>query len=268
MTGQPNGRAVLVTIAPSHYCEKARWALDRLGIDYEDERHAPVTHMPALARRKAGFTTPILVMDGQAIGDSTAILRHLETLAPPELRLWPDDPGERLEVSSLEAYFDEELGPPARTWAYTYARADDALMFRMMCVGMSSRERAVFHRLVKVAGWAVGQRFAMDEASREESLARVREVFRLVGQRIADGREYLVGGRFTAADLALASLGAPMVAPEGYGYPLPKLHELPAGMRETMEEFRATPTGEFILRLYSSERARARAASTAPTTAP
>ncbi len=29
----------LLTIPISHYCEKARWALDRAGLDYVEERH-------------------------------------------------------------------------------------------------------------------------------------------------------------------------------------------------------------------------------------
>ena len=34
----------LMTIGPSHYCEKARWALDYLGIDYVEEKHPPMIH--------------------------------------------------------------------------------------------------------------------------------------------------------------------------------------------------------------------------------
>jgi glutathione S-transferase len=38
----PNLR--LLTIPISHYCEKARWALDRLGLPYVEERHLQVFH--------------------------------------------------------------------------------------------------------------------------------------------------------------------------------------------------------------------------------
>ena len=34
----------LVTIPISHYCEKARWALDRAGLDYREERHVQGIH--------------------------------------------------------------------------------------------------------------------------------------------------------------------------------------------------------------------------------
>ena len=44
----------LVTIPISHYCEKARWALERAGIAYREERHATARRLgqdpPAAAR--------------------------------------------------------------------------------------------------------------------------------------------------------------------------------------------------------------------------
>jgi glutathione S-transferase len=43
----------LITIPISHYCEKARWALERAGIAYREERHIQGVHMVA-ARRAAG----------------------------------------------------------------------------------------------------------------------------------------------------------------------------------------------------------------------
>ena len=43
---------VLVTIPFSHYCEKARWALDRAGLAYEERAHLPLAHY--LPARRAG----------------------------------------------------------------------------------------------------------------------------------------------------------------------------------------------------------------------
>ena len=36
---------LLITIPPSHYCEKARWALDYARIPYREERHPPLFHL-------------------------------------------------------------------------------------------------------------------------------------------------------------------------------------------------------------------------------
>jgi glutathione S-transferase len=34
----------LITIPISHYCEKARWALERAGLPYREERHVQGIH--------------------------------------------------------------------------------------------------------------------------------------------------------------------------------------------------------------------------------
>jgi glutathione S-transferase len=48
---------------------------------------------------------------------------------------------------------------------------------------------------------------------------------------------YLVGGRFTVADLTLAALVAPAVAPEQFPYPQPQRgHELLAPVRDALSE--------------------------------
>ena len=53
--------ARLVTIPISHYCEKARWALDRAGIAYREERHVQIVHRVASRRAGGGGTVPVLV---------------------------------------------------------------------------------------------------------------------------------------------------------------------------------------------------------------
>ena len=56
----------------------------------------------------------MLQLDGQTIGDSTAIIAALERIHP-EPSLYPGDPAERLWVLELEEFFDEELGPAIRS---------------------------------------------------------------------------------------------------------------------------------------------------------
>jgi glutathione S-transferase len=48
-----------------------------------------------------------------------------------------------------------------------------------------------------------------------------------VAELLADGRPYLCGERFGAADLTFAALCAPMVVPPIYGVPLPQPEALP-----------------------------------------
>ena len=49
--------ARLVTIPISHYCERARWALDRAGIVYREERHVQIVHRVASRRAGGAFAS-------------------------------------------------------------------------------------------------------------------------------------------------------------------------------------------------------------------
>lgn len=65
----------LITFGISHYCEKARWALDRQGIDYEEFGWPPGVHIMLSKRHGARATTlPIVLDDEQVVQDSSTII--------------------------------------------------------------------------------------------------------------------------------------------------------------------------------------------------
>ena len=72
----------LIVIAPSHYSEKAAWALDLAKLPYVREVHAPLAHIAAVKKAGGQRSTPTLVVEGEVkrvIGDSTDILRWIQT---------------------------------------------------------------------------------------------------------------------------------------------------------------------------------------------
>lgn len=75
-------------------------------------------------------------------------------------------------------------------------------------------------------------------------------IFEMVSNQLADGRSYLVGDRFSAADLAFATLAAAVVLTPGYGVKLPALEQLPDRMANGIRQFQETLAGKFVLRLY------------------
>ena len=79
----------LVTIPISHYCEKARWALERAGIPYREERHVQGVHMLMAKRAGGGITVPVLVTPEGSLGESEDILHWVDERTPPEHRLYP-----------------------------------------------------------------------------------------------------------------------------------------------------------------------------------
>ena len=180
----PDG-AKLVTIAFSHYVEKARWGLDLspLRDRYVEDAHMPVFHAPyvmAISKDRKKTGTPLLLLpDGEVVHDSTLILQHLCRAYPQEMghlyppgleeevrRHWrvsavpcvqhtPFEPPPPLfrfqpQVKALEHEFDEKLGVASRRVAYfgmAQARAE----------GVSTANPALFdtatHVIPRVEAW-------------------------------------------------------------------------------------------------------------------
>jgi len=86
------------------------------------------------------------------------------------------------------------------------------------------------------------------------ALATARQVMDAVDTRIADGRRYLLGERFSLSDMAFAVAAAPVVLPESYGGPLPSLEDMPDEVKAVIDEMRARPAGQFALRIYRDHR--------------
>jgi glutathione S-transferase len=244
----------LVTIGPSHYCEKARWALERAGIEYVERAHAPVLHYGATILRHGQRTTPILVTPHGTIRDSTDILVHADKFVPEARRLFPTEEPLRREVEELEDMFDRRLGPATRRLAYFHVIGDVGQLRRLVEPRIPRAERMLFRMgrpgLTAFLRWGL----RIDEKGAKKSEQRISAVFSEVESRLARGGRYLVGGRFTAADLTFAALAAPVVLPPEYGWPLPSAEDVSQELRHLLAQFRSRPAGTFALRLYKEER--------------
>jgi glutathione S-transferase len=237
----------LITIAFSHYCEKARWALDRADIDYVEDAHLPLFAYLPLRRAGAKRTVPALVTgDGEVLVDSTDILKWCDAHGRGEPLFPPGDD----EVAALEDEFDHHLGPATRRLGYFYMLGDKRATLDVMAKHGPRWERVLGKASRPVAAALLKRGLRIDAAGAERSRAVIDRTFSEVAERLKDGRTFLCGDRLTAADLTFASLAAPVLLPEQYSEYLPREELVPPAFRDLADAYRKSPAGQYGLRVY------------------
>lgn len=245
---------VLITIPISHYCEKARWALDRADVRYQERAHLQVLHWIPVTRAGGKKTAPVLVWGDRVFADSADILEEVSAKGPPESSLFPEDPAAAAEVRALQRDFDANLGPEGRRWMYYGLRGRRDIAVAYGCTGVPAWQRRALPLAYPVVVRIIDRYLDVTPATATRSEAKVRATFDDVAERLSDGRPYLCGERFSAADLTFASLAAPLLMPPEYGVPLPQPEELPSAMAATVRELRAHPAGAHALKMFREER--------------
>lgn len=241
----------LLTVPFSHFCEKARWGLERAGIFFVEEGHVPMLHWRATLGAGGGRSVPVLVTDAGVLRDSTDILRFADGRAPAERRLYP--PELEAEVAALEDDFDKRLGPHARRIFYYHALPHRRLVLRLAAADVPRWETLVLGAAFPVVRALMRRGMRIDEAGEVRSRATVERIWSEVDTRLADGRRFLIGDSFTAADLTFAALGGPLVFPREFPRSLPE-DVAPESLLALRDQLRHTPAGAFILQMYRDHR--------------
>jgi glutathione S-transferase len=206
----------------SHYNEKARWALDYKRIPHIRRAAIPGSHAKIARRLGAGRTFPVLEVNGDVVGDSTEIIAILER-DHPDPPLYPADPGERRRALELEEFFDEELGPHVRLLVVDRMLPDPQLMLSAFTPDLAGPRRAAARAMYPLLRRKMIAHLGISAASVELALQKCNAACeRFARERQPSG--YLVGDSFTVADLTLAALLFPVVAPAEFPYPQPQRH--------------------------------------------
>lgn len=188
----------------SHFCEKARWALDYKGIAHVRKNLLPGLHMRVTRKLASSSGLPILVDDGSVVQDSTSIITYLDQKYPVR-PLTPRDDQEAKEALAWEEYLDDEIGVPVRLWFYYHALPERDCALRFLLDGAPWYGRPLFALIypkVRTAMTALMNIHA-------ESARRSEERFVAALDKLDDavkGRRFLVGDRFSRADLTACAL--------------------------------------------------------------
>ena len=159
----------------SPFVRKARIALAEKGLTYEHDPMVPFGVSAEYKRKHPLAKIPLLEVDGRPIPDSSAIVAYLERIRP-EPPLYPSDPYEYARAIWLEEFADGGLIGGA------------APFFQQRVLGPLFFKRDADESLVEKAA--------------TETLP---PLFDYLEEELGDD-DYLVGNRFTIADLAVGSI--------------------------------------------------------------
>jgi glutathione S-transferase len=245
-------RPVLWQLQISHYNEKVRWALDYKRIPHTRRSMLPGVHR-LVARRLAGIvTSPVLTIGEEGIGDSSAILQAVEERWP-EPALIPREPAERQRALELEEYFDEELGPHIRRAVYYELLPYPDVVVPLFTDGASGVSRALLRGGFPLLRLGMRQLMDIYEAPAARSREKTVEALDTLETELGTG-DYLVGDRFSIADLTAASLFYPLALPPEFPYASPSFDDLPEGAREFIGSMRDRRGGRWIAEMYRRHR--------------
>jgi len=198
--------AELLQLAYSPWSERARWALDAEGIRYRKKAYLPMIGEPALRvrlRRATGpVSVPVLFTDGGAVEGSWDIACHAAahggrdadaSILPPALRadiaVWQAN-GEVLTAAGRSLLLLSLVGnvPALR----------ESVPRPLRALG------PIADLLAVRAATFIREKYEPARFSSESALAGMRTALRAL--RAAIGKnEFVVGGRFTYADIAMAT---------------------------------------------------------------
>ena len=209
----------LETISASHFVEKVRWSLDRLGVDY---REKPVGG--ALGAFFLGRTVPVLKFRTGAvrssIGNSPEILRYLwgrYAVERGEQAEFLRPTRERLE---LEAQVDR-CGVDLQVWVYSHILNDRELTLRAWGAdspAIPAWQRALLRLLFPLLRFMIRKSFRITPKRHAKAIEHVNDLLGGVEERLADGRRSILGGdEINFSDIAFAAIMGLWAMPPQFG---------------------------------------------------
>lgn len=253
---------VLETIAASHFAEKARWCLDRLGIDYTEVCSGGLIGVMFTGRTvpRLNFRTGLV---RSSIGNSAQILRYL----------WAEY-GARLEAAAfLEPNIDrlemekkiDRCGLYLQQWIYYHLLPDRKLTLHLWGANspsVPSWQRGLMRLLFPLTTIYLRYALSISEQRYQSAAEHIEALLSDVDTRLADGRLSILGGdQVTYVDITFASIMGLWLQPDNYGAGAAdaarvQRSELPAAMRADIERWSEDyPRGTALIeRLYEKER--------------
>ncbi len=236
----------------SHYCEKARWAMDYKKIPYQIKNLVPGPHLFITKKIAPKTSLPIIIDEEKIIQDSTQILTYLDTHFPAN-PLTPQDPQLAKECLEWEEYFDEKVGVHLRRTIYFYVLPHPQLAKSLILQDASMSYRCLYFFVFPMIRRLMRKTMKIFPEPTARSLQTLNEVIEKLNLHLAN-KDFMVGNQFTRADLTAAALFAPLCFPPNHDFRWPDLQKMPPALLDFRKQHEQDRFFKWILNLYQQYR--------------
>ena len=207
----------LLEFPHSHYCEKARWALDHKAIRFTPIPLMPGIHIITLRRYVTGSSVPVLLHNERAIQGSGEIINYLDNQSS-SYPLTPASEELKHECLRLEASADQQLGENIRRILYHRLLAYPDFIRYCFTHPMPGYKQWLFRFGYPFLRYKIQHTYVKSAAA----VALAYKEFDLAMQTLEKqlhGRQYLVGDAFSRTDITVASMLAFIGMPPQHPFP-------------------------------------------------
>ncbi|MGI9270223.1 MAG: hypothetical protein ACR2QT_00495 [Woeseiaceae bacterium] len=254
---------VLETISTSHFAEKARWCMDRLGIDYTENHCGGI-----LGVVFTGRTVPRLNFQTgkvrSSIGHSPEILRFLWGEYGSQL----GETARFLETSAERLALEKTIdryGVDLQVWVYYHLLPHKELTLHVWGANHPQVpwwQRLLLHPMYPLSAAFVRRTFSITDAHYAKAVQHIDERLGDIDTRVADGRKSILGGdEINYVDITFAALSGLWLQPDNYGggqaaESRVTREQFPAAMRADVERWIEDYPRAIALieRMYTEER--------------
>ena len=250
-------KPILYIFAISHYCEKARWALDHLGIDHEIVHLAPGLHVKF--SKDKGLPTsslPILEVDGDSvktimIQGSEKIIDWADQVTQGDRRLTPEAGKDK--ILQIEQRLGDKMGVHIRRAFYSEALVEFPATVRPIFTRHLSLPRKVMVSLMwpKIRNKMI-QRMDLGYKQGEESKKILDEELDWLESLLSEEDSFLVGDKLSRADITAAALLARLASPKDH--PSHKYMQRPPRLEQLAQQWSDRPALKWVRRIYQQHR--------------
>ena len=242
----------LLEFPHSHYCEKARWALDFKGIPFKAVAVMPGLHMLTIRLYAPDTAVPVLLTGKEVVQGSGRIIDYLD-IAYPEHALTPADDNMRLACLAIEQDMDVRLGENIRRILYDSLLAYPDYIRHCFTHSMSRPKQRLFSFMYPLLRAKIARTYVISAAAVEQS-RREFDVAMIELEQLLQRSPYLVGAQFTRADLSVASMLSFLAMPPEHPFPW---QEIPDPKTKIFyDQYRDHPVLAWVSKIYRTHRAK------------